>query len=169
MPNASKQHRQVVRTMLSAGGLLLLVFVCGCSAAVPHAPVTAAQRVALTRVARRDLWLNDGDTHVACPVDVLGAAHIGRRLHVYTVVQCSSFDQRCVNDVSFTAGLVAELTGTKVVGVQLDDAEGYQGMISEADIYPSSLRSAALNYINSGGPASLRQLAAEKAGCPGGA
>jgi hypothetical protein len=102
-------------------------------------------------------------------VDVLGAAHIGHRLRVYTVVQCSSFGRRCVNDTSFTSGLVAALIGTKVVGVQLDDAEGYQGMVSEASIYPSSLRSAAINYINGDGSASLRQTAADEAGCPHGA
>jgi hypothetical protein len=163
------RHRQPGRTLLPAGALLMLMIACGCSAAVPHAPVTPAERAALTRIARKDLWLNNGDTHVACPVDILGAAHIGRRLRVYTVVQCSSFDQHCVNDTSFTSGLVADLIGSKIVGVQLDDAEGYQGMISEADIYPSSLRSAALNYINGNASASLMQTAADEAGCPRGA
>jgi hypothetical protein len=87
---------------------------------------------------------------------------------VYAVVQCSSFDQRCVNDTSFTSGLVADLIGTRVTGVQLDDAEGYQGMIAEASIYPSSVRSTAINAINSDGSASLRTSAAKAAGCPHG-
>jgi hypothetical protein len=70
--------------------------------------------------------------------------------------------------VAAVSGLVADLIGTKVVRVRQDDAEGYEGMIEEASIYPTSVRSTALNDINSAGPGWLSSLAAKEVGCPAG-
>jgi hypothetical protein len=132
---------------------------------VPHAPVTSAQRAAITRYYVTRLWLADGYARVGCPVAVLGAARIGRRLRVYAVIHCTSATSRCTGGTDYTEGLVTDLIGTKIVGVKRDDAIDYNGMIAEASIYPPALRSTALNYINYGGPAWLRKLAAEAAGC----
>jgi len=150
--------------------LTMLVITTGCSLVnpAPHAPVTSAQRAAITRYYLTKLWLPDGFARTGCPVDVLGAARLGQRLRVYTVVHCTSATRGCVGGSDYTAGLVADLIGTKVVHVEQDDAEGYDGMIAEAGIYPTSVRSTALNDINGGGPAWLRELAARAAGCPNG-
>jgi hypothetical protein len=135
---------------------------------VPHAPVTSAQLAAIDRYYLARLWLPDGDPRVGCPVDVLGAARVGRQLRVYTVVHCTSASRHCAGGVDYTAGLVADLVGTNIVRVQQDDAVGYQGMIAEGSIYPTSVRSTALNDIDNGGPGWLRTLAAKTAGCPDG-
>ncbi len=142
-----------------------LMIACGCSGPVPHAHVSSAQQRAITRYYLAKLYLSDGNPRVGCPVDILGAAHVGGRLRVYTVVHCTSASQNCAGGLDFTSGLVADLVGTKVVSTEQDDAEGYQGMISEASIYPPSIRSAAINDINSGGPVWLRQAAGVAAGC----
>lgn len=149
----------------------MLMMVSGCSGstgAVPHAPVTSAQRAALTRYYLARLWLADGYARVGCPVAVLGTARIGGRLRVYAVVHCTSVTPQCAGGTDYTEGLVADLIGTEVVGVKRDDAVYYDGMIAEGNIYPPALRSTALNYINYGGPDWLRTLAARDAGCPQG-
>jgi len=139
----------------------------GCSS-VPPAQVTSAQLAAVTHYYLTRLWLPDDSARVGCPVDVLGAANIGRRLRVYTVVHCTSATARCAGGSDYTEGLVADLIGTKIVGVKRDDAVDYTGMIAEGDIYPPALRSTALDDINLGGPAWLRSLAAKVTGCPHG-
>ena len=51
---------------------------------------------------------------------------------------------------------MADMAGTRVVGVLRDDAPSPEaGGIAEAKIYPESLRSVALSYLNDGGPSSL--------------
>ncbi|MGO8960699.1 MAG: hypothetical protein ACLQFR_25485 [Streptosporangiaceae bacterium] len=117
---------------------------------------------------RTRLWLADGYARVGCPIAVLGAARIGRRLRVYSVIHCTSVGPQCAGGTDYTEGLVADLKGTEVVSVKRDDAPSYDGMIAEGSIYPSALRSTALNYINYGGPTWLRKLAAKAAGCPQG-
>jgi hypothetical protein len=151
----------------------IAVIAGGCSGAaspavtgpVPEARVTAAQRAAITRYYLTNLWTSDGNPHVACPVDVLGAAHIGHRLRVYTVVHCTSTPHCARGGTNYTNGLVVDLAGTSVAGVQQDDAVMESEVVSEARIYPPSLRSRALNDVNYGGPAWLRNLAAKNAGC----
>jgi hypothetical protein len=81
-------------------------------------------------------------------------------------VVCLSFTAKCVNWGAGTEGLVADMTGTRVVGVLRDDAPDEEGAAAEATIYPESLRSVALSYINGGGPSSLWSRAATMAGCP---
>lgn len=159
------------RAAAASAILTVLLAMSGCSVVdpAPHAPVSSAQRAAVTRYYRTKLWLPDGYARMACPIDVLAAARFGRRLRVYTVVHCTSFSRECAGGTDYTSGLVADLIGTKVVRAQQDDAEGYSGMIAEASIYPTSVRSAALSDINSGGPDWLRELAAKTAGCPDGA
>jgi hypothetical protein len=103
---------------------------------------------------------------VGCPVDVLGAQHMHGRLRVYTVIVCHSFTPRCAVSAAYTEGLVADMAGTRVVGVLRDDAPDEAGVMAEASIYPGSLRSAAVGYINDAGPSSLYNLAARMAGCP---
>jgi len=154
----------------AAGMLAILPVTAGCSIfdAAPHAHVSSAQLAAVTRYYRTKVWLPDGYARVGCPVDVLGAARFGRRLRVYTVVHCTSATRRCIGGSDYTSGLVADLIGIKVVRVQQDDAEGYDGMTAEGSIYPASVRSSALNDINNGGPGWLRELAAKAAGCPDG-
>jgi len=148
--------------------MLLVATACSVFDPAPHAHVSPAQLAAVTRYYRMKLWLPDGYARVGCPVDVLAAARLGRRLRVYTVVHCTSATRHCVGGSDYTAGLVADLIGTKVVRVQQDDAEGYDGMIAESSIYPASVRSTALNDIDNGGPGWLRELAAKVACCPGG-
>jgi hypothetical protein len=75
---------------------------------------------------------------------------------------------QCAVGTDYTEGLVADLIGTKVVGVKRDDAIDYNGGIAESDHYPPVLRSTAISYMNYGGPAWLRKLAARVAGCPQG-
>lgn len=154
----------------AAGMLAMLLVTAGCSVfdAAPHARVSSAQLAAITRYYRAKVWLPDGYARVGCPVDVLGAARLGRRLRVYAVVHCTSATRGCGGGSDYTSGLVADLIGIKVVRVQQDDAEGYDGMIAEGSIYPASVRSSALSDINNGGPAWLRQAAAKAAGCPDG-
>lgn len=102
-------------------------------------------------------------------MDVLGAAPIGHRLRVYTVVHCMSTTPHCARGgTDYTGGLVVDLAGTSVVGVQQDDAEMEAEVVSEARIYPPSLRSRALSDLDYGGPAWLRNLAAKNVGCPHG-
>ncbi|HEY1917413.1 MAG TPA: hypothetical protein VGH27_17745 [Streptosporangiaceae bacterium] len=159
-----------------AGVAVLACAVAGCSgfSPPPHAAVSAAQRAAISRYYLSELWPGqglgpgDGYPRVACPVDVLGAARTGRRLRVYTVVHCTSANQACAGGTEYTDGLVADLTGTTITGVQRDDAPYYSGMIAESKIYPPALRSAALNDINYAGPAWLATLAATTEGCPHG-
>jgi hypothetical protein len=155
---------------LVAGGVLavLLGAVGAVFNPVPHAPVTSAQQDAISRYYLAKLWLPDGDPRVGCPIDVLGADRLGRRLRVYTVVHCTSASSHCAVGTDYTAGLVTDLVGTKVVRVRQDDAVGYDGMIAEGSIYPTSVRSTALNDIDNGGPEWLRTLAAKTAGCPDG-
>jgi hypothetical protein len=98
-------------------------------------------------------------------VAILGATRVGQDLRVYTVVHCTSVTPRCVDDTEYTEGLVAGLIGTKVVGVQRDDAPDYASMVAQGNIYPPALRATALSYINNGGPAWLSKLAAQAAGC----
>lgn len=149
-----------------AGMMALGVTAAGCSGpAVPHAFVSSAQRAAISRFYVRKLWLDDGHS-VACPVDVVGAQRIHRRLRVYTVVVCRSFTVRCAELTAYTEGLVADMAGTRVVSVLRDDAPDEEDAITEARIYPQSLRPVALGYINDGGPRSLWNVAARMAGCP---
>ena len=84
-------------------------------------------------------------------VDVLGAQRIRGRLRVYTVVVCLSFTAKCADSFAGTEGLVTDMAGTRVVGVLRDDAQDEEGSAAEATIYPESLRSVALGYINDGG------------------
>jgi hypothetical protein len=143
----------------------------GCSGsvgAVPHAPVASSQQTALTHYYLTRLWFADGAARVGCPIAVLGAAHIDGRLRIYAVVHCTSVSPQCAAITDYTNGLVADLIGTEVVGVKQDDAITSAGMIAEGNIYPAALRSTAFNYMNYGGPAWLRKLAARIAGCPQG-
>jgi hypothetical protein len=163
------------RSLPVTAATVLACTVAGCTAAapapIPHAPVTTAQRDAISRYYDRHVLpgLGLGPPHpgyssVACPVDVLGAARTGQRLRVYTVIHCTT----CGIDSEATQGLTADLIGTTVTGIQQDNAEDYSGMIAEASIYPPSIRPAALADINTAGPAWLRNLAAKDAGCPHG-
>jgi hypothetical protein len=150
-----------------AGMLALAVVAVGCSGpAVPHAFVSPAQQAAISRFYVRKLWIDDGEPRVGCPVDVLGAQRIHGRLRVYTVVVCLSFTAKCIDFGAGTDGLVADMAGTRVVGVLRDDAPDEEGAVAEAWIYPESVRSGALGYINDGGPSSLWGRAAKMAGCP---
>jgi hypothetical protein len=148
--------------------MLMLTGCSGSTNVVPHFPVTKAQQAALTHYYLQRLWFPDGFARVGCPVAILGAARIGQRLRVYAVVHCTSVTAQCAVGTDYTDGLAADLVGTEVVGVKRDNADDYNGMIAEGDIYPPALRSTALNYINYGGPAWLRKLAARVAGCPKG-
>jgi hypothetical protein len=165
------------RLALAACVLAMLGAVDGCSSpgpgtgpvgAVPHAPVSAAQRASLARYYLTKLWLPDGFARVGCPVDVIGAAQTGRELRVYAVVDCTSVTRSCEVGTQGTDGLVADLVGTDVIHAWQDDAIDEAGVISEASIYPPSVRSAAVNDINTDGPRWLRTLAARAAGCPDG-
>jgi hypothetical protein len=160
-----------VVAVLVAGGVLTLVpGAPGYSVLhpVPRAPVSSAQQAAIGRYYLTKLWLPDGNPQVGCPVDVLGAARFGRRLRVYTVVHCVSASLHCAGGADYTAGLVTDLVGTKVVRAQEDDAVYYSGMIAEGSIYPASVRSTALSDIDNDGPGWLRELAMKTAGCPDG-
>lgn len=167
---------------LVAGPTLIAcaVTIIGCSSApdlkasipVSHVPVSSAQRAAIAHYYLTKLWTSDGDPsdpRVACPVDALGAARIGGRLRVYTVIHCTSTTPRCAEGgTDYTVGLVADLARTTIVRAQQDDAEMESDAVSGARIYPPSLRSTALNYMNYDGPAWLRNLAAKDLGCPHG-
>jgi hypothetical protein len=135
---------------------------------IPNAPVTSGQRAAISGYYLKNLWLSDGNPKVACPVDVLGATRTGHGLRVYTVIHCTSATAHCGYGTDYTEGLVADMTSAAVTDVQRDDAPDYSGMIAEGTIYPLSLRATALGYVNYGGPAWLRNLAAKTAGCPHG-
>jgi len=155
------------RAVVRAGMMTLVILATGCSGtAAPHAFVAPAQQSAISRFFVRKLWLSDGSHSVGCPVDVLGAQRVHGRLRVYTVVVCLSFTAKCADLGAGTEGLVADMAGTRVVGVLRDDAPDEAGGIAEARIYPESLRSVALSYINDGGPSSLWNRAANMAGCP---
>lgn len=163
--------RRLSLLVTSAGVLACTATGCtgaGATGPVPHAPVTIAQRAAISGYYDRHVLPGlgvgppyPGYSSVACPVDVLGAARIGRRLRVYTVIHCST----CGIDTEFTQGLTADLAGTTITGIQQDNAEDYSGMISEGSIYPPSLRSTALADINYAGPTWLAELAAKIADC----
>jgi hypothetical protein len=154
-------------TVICSGMMALAIAATGCSGpAVPHAFVSPAQQSAISRFFVRKLWISDGSHSVGCPVDVLGAQRLHGRLRVYTVVVCLSFTAKCADWGAGTEGLVADMAGTRAVGVLRDDAPDEEGVIAEAGIYPESLRSVALSYINSGGPSSLWSRAAKMAGCP---
>jgi hypothetical protein len=99
---------------------------------------------------------------LAASLDIL---RIHRRLRVYTVVFCKSFTAQCAELTAYTEGLVADMAGTSVVGVLRDDAPDEETTVAEATIYPESLRAEALGYMNSGGPSSLHNRAAQ-IGCP---
>jgi hypothetical protein len=149
--------------------MALVILTSGCSGtAAPHVFVSPAQQAAISRFYVTKLWLGETDEshRVGCPVDVLGAQRIHRRLRVYTVVVCKSFTAKCAELTAYTEGLVADMAGTSVVGVLRDDAPDEEGAVAEATIYPESLRSEALGYMNSGGPSSLYNHAAKMAGCP---
>ena len=153
--------------VFGAGVLALAVAAAYCSGpVVPEAFVSTAQQAAISRFYVRNLWLSDGSHSVACPVDVLGAQPIQGRLRVYTVVVCLSFTAKCAELTQYTEGLVADLAGTRVVGVLRDDSPGEQGTVAEASIYPEVLRSLAIGYMNDAGPQSLWNVAATIAGCP---
>jgi hypothetical protein len=159
------------RTLCSAacfaGITLAVVALPGCSGlAAPHAFVSPAQQAAISRFYVRKLWIDDGESRIGCPVDVLGAQHIRGRLRVYTVIVCHSFTAKCALFTAYTEGLVADMAGTRVIDVLRDDAPDEAGDTAEASIYPESIRSAALGYINNAGPNSLYNRAAQMAGCP---
>ncbi len=152
--------------VLCAGTMALVVAATDCSGpAVPQAFVSSAQQAAISRFYVRKLWLGDSGHSVGCPVDVLGAQRIHGRLRLYTVVVCKSFTARCAELTAYTEGLVADMAGTRVVSVLRDDAPDEEGGAAEAWIYPESLRSIALGYINDGGPRSLWNVAAKMARC----
>ena len=112
MPSARKAAMHLAHSLVTicAGTTLLAALAAGCaSSAIAHAPVSLAQRQAISRFYIGELWLADGSQSVGCPVDVLG--------------------------------------------------------VTEAEIYPESLRPLALNYMNYGGPRSLWDPAAKAAGC----
>jgi hypothetical protein len=132
----------------------------------PRAFVSPAQRQTIVRFYIRKLWLDDGSHSVGCPVDVLGAQVIQGRLRVYTVVHCISFTAKCADITDYTEGLVADMAGTHIARVFRDDAPDESGAITQAQIYPDSLRSQALKYINYDGPRWLWGHAAKTAGCP---
>lgn len=168
MPPASKATRQLACRLVTiwAGTALLAALTVGCAgSAIPHARVSLAQRQAISRFYIRKLWLADGSQSAGCPVDVLGAEVTGGRLRVYTVVHCTSFTAQCAAMTDYTEGLVADMAGTHVVRVFRDDAIDEAGAVTAAQMYPESLRSLALNYMNYGGPRSLWDLAAKAAGC----
>jgi hypothetical protein len=98
-------------------------------------------------------------------VDVLGAEVMSGRLRVYAVVHGTSFTAQCAAMTTYTEGLVADMAGTHVARVFRDDAIDEAGAVTEAEIYPESLRPLALNYMNYGGPRSLWDPAAKAAGC----
>ena len=166
--------RGIIRPAVRLAGvfaelLAIVVAATGCSGpGVPHAFVSAAQRAAISRFYVRKLWLWPGEEglSVGCPVDVLGAQRFHGRLRVYTVVVCKSFTARCAEVTAYTEGMVADMAGTRVVGVLRDDAPDEEGVIAEARIYPAPLRSVALGYITYGGPRSMWNVAARMAGCP---
>ena len=153
---------------ICAGLVSLAVLAAGCAETShpPHAFVSPAQRQAITQFYMRKLWLDDGSHSVGCPVDVLGAQVIQGRLRVYTVVHCISFTAKCADLTDYTEGLVADMAGTRVARVFRDDAPDESGTITQAQIYPDSLRSLALKYMNYGGPRWLWGRAAKIAGCP---
>jgi hypothetical protein len=172
-----RSRRRVRRMALVACVLATVGAVNGCSSAgqrsvpvgaVPHAPVSAAQRASLAHYYLTKLWLPDGFARVGCPVDVIGAARTGHELRVYGVVDCTSVTKSCDVGTQGTSGLVADLVGTDVIHAWQDDAIDEAGLISEAEIYPPSVRSAAVNDINTDGPSWLRTEAARVAGCPEG-
>lgn len=152
--------------VLCAGTMALVVAATDCSGpAVPQAFVSTAQQAAISRFFVRKLWLSDGSHSVGCPVDVLGAQRIHGRLRVYMVVVCLSFTAKCANYGGHTEGLVADMASIRVVAVLRDGAPDDDGVAAEASIYPESLRSQAIGYINSGGPSSLWNRAAKMADC----
>ena len=168
MPSARKAAMHLARSLVTicAGTTLLAALAAGCaSSAIPHAPVSLAQRQAISRFYIGELWRADGSQSVGCPVDVLGAEVISGRLRVYTVVHCTSFTAQCAAMTTYTEGLVADMAGTHVARVFRDDAIDEAGAVTEAEIYPESLRPLALNYMNYGGPHSLWDPAAKAAGC----
>jgi hypothetical protein len=160
-------RRGALLAVVGAAVMTLAVTATGCSGpAAPHAFVPTAQQAAISRFYVRKLWFDEGLSRVGCPVDVLGAQRMRRRLRVYTVIVCHSFTAKCVEFTAYTQGLVADMAGTRVVGVLRDDAEDEAGVEAEASIYPESLRSVAVGYINDAGPSSLWNRAARMAGCP---
>jgi hypothetical protein len=168
MPPARKATRHLAYRLVAvwAGTTLLAVLAAGCAgSAAPHALASLAQRQAISRFYTGKLWLADGSQSAGCPVDVLGAEVIGGRLRVYAVVHCTSFTAQCAAMTDYTEGLVADMAGTRVVRVFRDDAVDEAGAVTEAGIYPDSLRPLALNYMSYGGPRSLWDPAAKAAGC----
>jgi hypothetical protein len=168
MPSVRNPTRHLAHSLVTicAGTTILVALAAGCAgSAIPHTIVSLAQRQAITRFYIGKLWLADGSQSVGCPVDVLGAEVIGDRLRVYTVVHCTSFTAQCAAMTTYTEGLVADMAGTHVVRVFRDDAIDEAGTVTEAEIYPESLRPLALNYMNYGGPRSLWDPAAKAAGC----
>lgn len=168
MPYAGKATMHLAHSLITicAGTTLLAALAAGCaSSAIPHAPVSLAQRQAISRFYIEELWLADGSQSVGCPVDVLGAEVMSGRLRVYTVVHCTSFTAQCAAMTTYTEGLVADMAGIHVVRVFRDDAIDEAGAVKEAEIYPESLRPLALNYMNYRGPHSLWDPAAKAAGC----
>lgn len=133
---------------------------------VPHAPVSAAQRAALSRYYLVHEWpqmdWGPAARDVACPIDILGASRASRQLRVYTVVTCADC---AAGGQMATTGFVATLTGTSVSAVRMDDSPGYTGMIDEASVYPPSIRSTAINDIDYASPQWLAQRAIAAAGC----
>jgi hypothetical protein len=169
MPRASSatKRRAECLALIGTGMVSLAIAATACSGtAVPRAYVSPAQQTAISRFFVRNLWLSDGSHSVGCPADVLGAQHIAARLRVYTVVLCLSFTAKCANYGGHTEGLVADMAGSRVVSVLRDDSPDEDGVTAEAGIYPQSLRSAAIGYINDMGPSSLWSRAAKMAGCP---
>jgi hypothetical protein len=140
----------------------------GSTDAISHAPVSTAQRTSLAHYYLTKLWQPDGSARVGCPVDVISAAQTGHELRVYAVVNCTSVTRSCDVETEGTDGLVVDLVGTNVVHAWQDDGIDEADVISEARIYPPSVRSAAVNDINTDGPRWLTTLAARAAGCPNG-
>jgi hypothetical protein len=169
MPQASGRTLRpgALLAVVGAGAMTLAVTATGCSGpAAPHAFVSPAQQAAISRFYVRKLWFDEGLSRVGCPVDVLGAQRMRGRLRVYTVIVCHSFTAKCTEFTAYTEGLVADMAGTRVVGVLRDDTSDETEVVAEARIYPESLRSVAVGYINDAGPSSLWNRAARMAGCP---
>jgi hypothetical protein len=102
---------------------------------------------------------------VGCPVDVLGATRTGTQVTAYAIVHCWTGDKDCDNSYDGTGGVVATMLGDRVVRARYDDADDYEGGITEAVIYPPTLRKNAENLMTDNGPAGAEKKAIALAGC----
>lgn len=64
-----------------------------------------------------------------------------------------------------TIGVVAHLRGGTVLSETFDDANDYVGGLAEASIFPSALRTEALELMSYDGPPAYDHLARTTAGC----